>query len=86
MSEKTEVRLIKEQTEKTKFWNAAAWFSYDAADTFFSQLIISLAYTPFALLLGIQIFGSYTVAFVIMSVFMAVVASYFTAFFIIMFG
>jgi len=66
----TEVRLIKE-AEKTMFWNAALWFSYDAADTFFSQLIISLAYTPFALLLGIEIFGSYTISFVVMSVFMA---------------
>ncbi|MBN2156857.1 MAG: MFS transporter [Candidatus Lokiarchaeota archaeon] len=72
MSEKTEIRFIKEMTEKTGFWNAAAWFTYDAADTYFSQLVISLAYTPFALLLGIQLFGSYTVAFVVMSIFMAI--------------
>jgi UMF1 family MFS transporter len=72
MSDTTKTRLINEKTGKTGFWNAAAWFSYDAADTFFSQLIISLAYTPFALLLGIELFDSYTIAFVIMSVFMAV--------------
>lgn len=63
-------RVIQEAKE-TKTLNSILWMTYDAADTYFSQLIISLAYTPFALLIGIQIWDSYTVAFVVMSVFMA---------------
>lgn len=64
------------EAEKSSTLNSILWFTYDAADTYFSQLIISLAFTPFALLLGIKYFSSaanpYTVAFVVMSVFMAV--------------
>jgi UMF1 family MFS transporter len=53
--------------------NAVLWFSYDAADTYFSQLVISLAYTPFALLLGIGRMGwTYEQSFLIVSIFMAV--------------
>ncbi len=63
-------RVVKE-AEETKTLNSILWMTYDAADTYFSQLIISLAYTPFALLLGIQIWGDYSQAFVIMSIFMA---------------
>ncbi|NHJ32106.1 MAG: MFS transporter [Asgard group archaeon] len=62
---------IKEAT-KTGWRNAFLWYSYDAADTYFSQLVISLAYTPFALLIGIAYLGwSYQTSFVITSVFMA---------------
>ncbi len=62
---------IKEAT-KTGWGNAFLWYSYDAADTYFSQLVISLAYTPFALLIGIAYMGwSYQTSFVITSIFMA---------------
>ena len=62
---------IKEAT-KTGWGNAFLWYSYDAADTYFSQLVISLAYTPFALLIGIAYLGwSYQTSFVITSIFMA---------------
>ncbi|MGC9779039.1 MAG: MFS transporter [Candidatus Heimdallarchaeota archaeon] len=59
---------------KTTGWsNAFLWYFYDAADTYFSQLIISLAYTPFALVLGIYQLGwSYEKSFIIVSIFMAV--------------
>ena len=42
------------EAKRTGKRNAFLWFSYDAADTYFSQLVISLAYSSFALLLGIQ--------------------------------
>jgi UMF1 family MFS transporter len=71
MVKKMSQERIIEEAKETKTLNSILWMTYDAADTYFSQLIISLAYTPFALLLGIQIWGSYTVAFVVMSVFMA---------------
>ncbi|MFW9923220.1 MAG: MFS transporter [Candidatus Thorarchaeota archaeon] len=60
------------EAKRTAKGNAFLWFSYDAADTFFSQLIISLAYTPYALLLGLEMGWSYRGAFIIMSIFMAV--------------
>jgi len=60
------------EAKRTGKRNALLWFTYDAADTYFSQLVISLAYTPFALLLGIQNGWSYSEAFIVMSVFMAV--------------
>ena len=61
------------EAKKTGWRNAFLWYFYDAADTYFSQLIISLAYTPFALALGIYQLGwSYQKSFIIVSVFMAV--------------
>ena len=59
------------EAKKTSKRNVFLWFSYDAADTYFSQLIISLAFTPLALLLGIQMGWTYTFTFVIVSIFMA---------------
>ena len=51
--------------------NSILWYSYDMADTFFSQAVISLAFTPFALLLGVDSGWTYRTAFIVMSVFMA---------------
>jgi UMF1 family MFS transporter len=51
--------------------NAWLWYSYDAADTFFSQSVISLAFTPFVLLLGVQMGWKFSTVFIVMSVFMA---------------
>ncbi|MHA1555345.1 MAG: MFS transporter [Candidatus Heimdallarchaeota archaeon] len=59
------------EAKKTGKFNVFLWFSYDAADTYFSQLIISLAFTPLALLLGIEMGWTYTFTFVIVSIFMA---------------
>ncbi|MBN1327944.1 MAG: MFS transporter [Candidatus Heimdallarchaeota archaeon] len=60
------------EAKKTGWKNAFLWFSYDAADTYFSQLIISIAFTPFALVLGIYQLGwSYEKSFIIVSIFMA---------------
>lgn len=59
------------EAKETGIKNVFLWFSYDAADTYFSQLIISLAFTPYALLLGIKMGWSYELSFVAMSVFMA---------------
>ena len=59
------------EAKRTGKFNVFLWFSYDAADTYFSQLIISLAFTSLALLLGIQMGWSYTFTFVIVSLFMA---------------
>ncbi len=61
------------EAQETGWGNAFLWYFYDAADTYFSQLIISLAFTPFALVLGIYQLGwSYEKSFIIVSVFMAV--------------
>ncbi|NHJ46657.1 MAG: MFS transporter [Asgard group archaeon] len=59
------------ESKETRKGNAVLWFFYDAADTYFSQLILSLAYSPFALLLGIKLGWSYTESFLVMSAFMA---------------
>ena len=60
------------EAKQTGWKNAFLWYFYDAADTYFSQLIISIAFTPFALLLGIEQLGwSYEKSFIIVSVFMA---------------
>ncbi|HUT82428.1 MAG TPA: MFS transporter [Candidatus Bathyarchaeia archaeon] len=60
------------EAKKTGWKNAFLWYFYDAADTYFSQLIISIAFTPFALVLGIyQLDWSYEKSFIIVSVFMA---------------
>ncbi len=60
------------EAKRTGWKNAFLWYSYDAADTYFSQLIISIAFTPFALVLGIYQLGwTYEKSFIIVSVFMA---------------
>ena len=60
------------EAKKTGWKNAFLWYFYDAADTYFSQLIISIAFTPFALAMGIYQLGwSYEKSFIIVSVFMA---------------
>ena len=51
--------------------NAWLWYSYDMADTFFSQSVISLAFTPFVLLMGVQMGWKFSTVFIVMSVFMA---------------
>ncbi len=59
------------ESKKTDRRNAFLWYSYDMADTFFSQTVISLAFTPFALLLGALKGWDYVTTFVIVSAFMA---------------
>jgi len=51
--------------------NSLLWYSYDMADTFFSQTVISLAFTPYAMLLGASENWTYTKTFLIISLFMA---------------
>ncbi len=41
------------------------------ADTFFSQSVISLAFTPFVLLMGVAMKWEYPIVFIVMSIFMA---------------
>jgi len=59
------------ESKKTDRRNAFLWYSYDLADTFFSQTVISLAFTPFAMLLGVLNGWSYVSTFVIVAIFMA---------------
>ncbi|MHA1530760.1 MAG: MFS transporter [Candidatus Heimdallarchaeota archaeon] len=59
------------ESKKTEKRNTFLWYSYDLADTFFSQTVISLAFTPFAMLLGVLNGWSYVNTFVIVAVFMA---------------
>ncbi|MFW9851486.1 MAG: MFS transporter [Candidatus Thorarchaeota archaeon] len=59
------------ESKKTSRKNAIFWYSYDMADTFFSQSVISLAYTPFALLTGYKLGWELSTVFIIMSAFMA---------------
>lgn len=59
------------ESKKSDRRNAIFWYSYDMADTFFSQMVISLAFTPFALLLGVNLQWEYRTAFIVVSVFMA---------------
>jgi UMF1 family MFS transporter len=60
------------EAKETGWGNAFLWYFYDAADTYFSQLIISIAFTPFALVMGIYQLGwSYEKSFIIVSIFMA---------------
>ncbi|MCE7740339.1 MAG: MFS transporter [Candidatus Heimdallarchaeota archaeon] len=66
--DKKETSLESKITNKR---NAVLWYSYDMADTFFSQAVISLAFTPFALLLGVDLGWTYKTAFIVVSIFMA---------------
>jgi len=59
------------ESKKTSRKNAIFWYSYDMADTFFSQSVISLAYTPFALLTGYRLGWDLSTVFIVMSAFMA---------------
>ena len=59
------------ESKKTSRRNSFLWYSYDMADTFFSQTVISLAFTPFALLLGALNGWDYLTTFIIVSAFMA---------------
>ena len=59
------------ESKETSQKNAWLWYSYDMADTFFSQMVISLAYTPFALLTGFQMGWDLPLVFIVMSAFMA---------------
>ena len=71
MSESIDAKDI--EAQKTSFRNVFLWSSYDAADTMFSQAIISIAFQPFVLLLAFeQGITNYWSAFALMSVFMAV--------------
>ncbi|MCG3222875.1 MAG: MFS transporter, partial [Candidatus Heimdallarchaeota archaeon] len=59
------------ESKKSSRKNAWLWYSYDMADTFFSQSVISLAFTPFVLLMGVAMEWEYPTVFIVMSVFMA---------------
>ena len=59
------------ESKHTSNRNAWLWYSYDMADTFFSQSVISLAYTPFALLTGYSLGWKLSTVFIVMSAFMA---------------
>ncbi|TFG09878.1 hypothetical protein EU534_01675, partial [Candidatus Heimdallarchaeota archaeon] len=59
------------ESKHTSNKNAWLWYSYDMADTFFSQSVISLAYTPFALLTGYSMGWKLSTVFIVMSAFMA---------------
>jgi len=74
MTEEISFKDLKEtslESKKTDRRNSFLWYSYDLADTFFSQAVISLAFTPFAMLLGVLNDWSYIKAFVIVSIVMA---------------
>ncbi|NHJ46413.1 MAG: MFS transporter [Asgard group archaeon] len=60
---------IEAKDEKRR--NLILWYVYDAADNFFSQTVISLAFTPFAMLLGVEMGWSLVKTFIIVSLFMA---------------
>ncbi|NPD88114.1 MAG: MFS transporter [Asgard group archaeon] len=67
------VGTIELEAQKTSYRNVFLWSSYDAADTLFSQAIISIAFQPFILLLALENgITDYWTAFALMSVFMAV--------------
>ena len=66
-----DIKETKLESKHTSNKNAWLWYSYDMADTFFSQSVISLAYTPFALLAGYQLGWELPTVFIIMSAFMA---------------
>ncbi|MHA1827843.1 MAG: MFS transporter, partial [Candidatus Heimdallarchaeaceae archaeon] len=69
---KAVIKEIEIEAKKTSFLNVFKWSSYDAADTMFSQGIISIAFQPYVLLLAFQMgITNYWEAFAIMSVFMA---------------
>ncbi len=61
------------EAKKTSMKNVLLWSSYDAADTLFSQAILSIAFQPYILILAYQMgVTDYGTAFMMMSIFMAV--------------
>jgi len=69
--DKSDIRETELESKQTSSKNAWLWYSYDMADTFFSQSVISLAFTPFVLLMGVQMGWRFATVFIVMSVFMA---------------
>jgi len=67
----TDLEETELESKQTSSKNAWLWYSYDMADTFFSQSVISLAYTPFALLTGASMGWKLSTVFIVMSAFMA---------------
>jgi UMF1 family MFS transporter len=67
--EQTKHKIV--ETKSTDKLNSFLWFFYDAADTYFSQSVLSISFSPFVLLLGLQNGWSYELTFVIISIFMA---------------
>lgn len=59
------------EAKDTRKMNTLLWYSYDMADNFFSQTVISLAFTPYAMLLGVQQGWSLVTTFIVISLFMA---------------
>ncbi len=59
------------EAKETRRGNTILWYFYDAADNFFSQTVISLAFTPFAMLLGIELGWTLVKTFIVVSLFMA---------------
>ncbi|NHJ86479.1 MAG: MFS transporter [Asgard group archaeon] len=59
------------EAKETRKGNTILWYFYDAADNFFSQTVISLAFTPYALLLGVEKGWDLVTTFIIVSLFMA---------------
>ncbi|MCE7741949.1 MAG: MFS transporter [Candidatus Heimdallarchaeota archaeon] len=71
MSESNDITVI--EAKKTSLRNVFLWSSYDAADTLFSQGILSIVFQPLVLLLAFEMgVSSYWQAFALMSTFMAV--------------
>ena len=66
-----DIKETKLESKLTNRKNSWLWYSYDMADTFFSQSVISLAFTPFVLLMGVQMGWRFSKVFIVMSVFMA---------------
>ncbi|HUU77439.1 MAG TPA: MFS transporter [candidate division Zixibacteria bacterium] len=59
------------EAKETRKANTLLWYSYDAADNFFSQCVISLAFTPYAMLLGVMQGWTLVTTFIVVSLFMA---------------
>ncbi len=66
-----DIKEIELESKQTSQKNAWLWYSYDMADTFFSQAVISLAFTPFALISGYALGWKLSTVFIVMSAFMA---------------
>ncbi len=66
-----DIRETELESKRSSRKNAWLWYSYDMADTFFSQSVISLAFTPFVLLMGVSMGWEYPTVFIVMSIFMA---------------
>ena len=69
--EKNDVRELALESKETRPGNIILWYFYDAGETFFSQTVISLAFTPYAMLLGVEKGWDLMTTFIIVSLFMA---------------